>query len=204
MILAPFSFFAVSGLPPVNVTPAVVASLGSVTLQYTPGVWDNAVTIGYVWYSDGIAEGELTGTFTTLPGVEVTVVETATNVYGETIQISNAYTILGASLDPIQETAGIVVTHSGSYSPSNEYAFMAPQTAGIVTTHSGSCIDSLNMNETAGLTFRSFGGYFDQVSPTAENGYYSHYQNGIMGDSIEVSPTAENGYYSHYFTGTLP
>jgi hypothetical protein len=204
MILIPFSFVAVSGLPPVNTTPSLIETIGPITLEYTPGVWENATTIGYVWYSDGVAEDETAGTFTTLPGVEVTLIETATNVYGEIQQVSNSITIPGEALDQIEETAGVVVTHSGAYSPSNEYAFMMPQTAGLVVTNRGSCTDSVDCQQSAGLVVTNRGVYADQVFPTAENGYYSHYQTGVMGDAITVSPTSENGYYSHYFTGTLP
>jgi hypothetical protein len=178
MILTPFSFFAVSGLPPVNMTPSLIETIGPVTLEYTPGTWENATTIGYVWYSDGIAEDETSGTFTTLPNAEVTLVETAVNIYGETEQVSNSITIPGESLDQIEQTAGVVVTHSGTYSPSNEYAVLMPQTAGINTSNTGSYTDTVQVEQTAGVTVTYRGLYLDQTYPTAENGYYSHYFNG--------------------------
>jgi hypothetical protein len=98
MIIVPFGFFAKSAsfsAPQNIVLPSIeVTDEGAKLIEYTAGEWEGADDVTFAWYQGGILQEDATeNEFTASYGVEVKVIETATNEAGSAQAESNTIVI---------------------------------------------------------------------------------------------------------------
>lgn len=203
MILHPFGYFAIAGLPPVNSVPPSIAVVESNVIGYTPGIWEDAVTIGYVWYSDGVLQGETGTTFAAMPGLPVYVVETAINLRGETVVNSNTITLSGVAIPEITDAAGLSQTITGTFTPASQYSSQPLDYAGITQTILGSFMDSVPAIDSVGLSQSMAGKLIDPMPIGDENGTVTIAVYGSLGTAIDpYGSYVEAGTATFTLTGT--
>jgi len=197
MILAPFGFFALSGLPPLNLAAPVIALINNLGIEYTPGLWDGALTVGYVWYADDVATGDITDVIVGIPGVDYRLVETATNLHGETSISSNTINIPGVAVEVI-DNVNTSFTISGSVEP---YYLVIDQ-VGVTANVFGSLLDLIDVTDEIAVSHVPFlPALNDAVLFDEQAGDVTWELTGTLGDSVNNS-IAENGFVSLVMYGS--